>query len=100
MKIILKKSTNKNKKLMAMLPNGNVVHFGASGYSDFTIHKDKERMQRYIARHKGSGNQDWSKKGIDTAGFWSRWILWSKPSLKEAIEFTSKKFNIQIINKT
>ncbi len=34
--------TEKNKK----------VYFGASGYSDFTIHKDEARKQRYINRHK------------------------------------------------
>ena len=85
---------------MVTLPSGKKVHFGATGYSDYTIHKNYERMQRYVARHKGSGNQDWTKSGIDTAGFWSRWILWSKPSFKEAIRFTSKKFNIRIIDKT
>ena len=55
------------------------VHFGANGYSDFTIHKDPERMKRYDARHKT--NENWTKSGIYTAGFWSKWILWSKPSL-------------------
>lgn len=95
-------SPKKEKKMVAIINNNgkvNNVHFGAKGYSDFTIHKDKERMERYIARHKGSGTQDWTKKGINTAGFWSRWILWSKPSLKDAILFTSKKFNIKIENK-
>ncbi len=27
-------------------------YFGQAGYSDFTIHKDEARKQRYINRHK------------------------------------------------
>ena len=58
------------------------VYFGASGYSDFPTHKDEARKQRYINRHKN--NEVWSKSGIDTAGFWSRWILWHLPTIKES----------------
>ncbi len=28
------------------------AYFGAAGMSDFTIHKDEQRKQRYINRHK------------------------------------------------
>ncbi len=56
------------------------IYFGAAEYSDFTQHRDETRRQRYIKRHEK--NEDWSKSGIDTAGFWSRWLLWSKPSIK------------------
>ncbi len=28
------------------------IYFGASGYSDFTIHMDEARKQRYINRHE------------------------------------------------
>jgi hypothetical protein len=48
----------------------------------FTIHKDEQRKQRYIDRHKT--NEIWSKSGIDTAGVWSRWLLWNKPTIKTA----------------
>ena len=73
------------------------IHFGDSKYSDYTIHKDEERMKRYENRHKTREN--WTKTGIKTAGFWSKWILWSKPSIKEAIQHTSKKFNLHIIRR-
>jgi hypothetical protein len=43
-----------------------------SGYSDFTIHKDEARKQRYINRHKN--NKNWTKSGINTASWWSRWL--------------------------
>ncbi len=43
------------------------VLFGAVRYSDFTKHKDEDRKQRYINRHKN--NENCSKSGIDSAGF-------------------------------
>lgn len=95
--IILKKSTNRTKKLMIILPSGKKVHFGAKGYSDFTKHKDVDRKERYIIRHKKREN--WKKSGINTAGFWSRWILWNKPGLASSIRDTEKRFNFKIIYK-
>ncbi len=95
----LQKSKNPNKKYTVVLFKNDTkvktVHFGASAYSDYTKHHDKDRMKLYDSRHKSREN--WSKSGITTAGFWSKWILWSKPSLTEAIKYTSKKFNIKII---
>lgn len=81
-----------------MVKVGNkTVHFGAKGYSDYTIHKDPERKERYIQRHKA--NEDWSKSGIDTAGFWSRWLLWGEPTLKDSIEKIEDKFGLKIIRR-
>ena len=74
--------TNQNKK----------VYFGAAGYSDFPTHKDEARKQRYINRHKN--NENWGKSGIDTAGFWSRWLLWNLPTIKASYEDIKRKFNI------
>jgi hypothetical protein len=50
-KIKISPSTRKNKKFMAVDSCKRTVHFGAKNYSDFTIHKDKERRARYFARH-------------------------------------------------
>jgi hypothetical protein len=58
--------------------------------SDFTIHKDEERKQRYINRHKK--NENWNDK--DSAGAWSRWLLWNKPTINESYDYIKKKFNI------
>ena len=74
------------------------VHFGADGMSDYTKHKTPQRMQAYLKRH-GGGGQDWSKGGINTAGFWSRHLLWSKASLSKAIRYMENKFNIEIRRK-
>ena len=88
------KSPNKKKKFRVIFKNGHKTDFGAAGYSDYTIHKNKERMERYLARHKKREN--WSKKGIHTAGFWSRWLLWSKPSLTQAIKHIEKSFKVKL----
>ena len=65
------------------------VSFGANGYSDYTKHKDEKRRDNYIARHRS--NENWKMNGIETAGFWSSWLLWEKPSLREAIKNMLKK---------
>ena len=93
MNIIIKPSSKPEKKYTAIIDNKKQIHFGAAGMSDFTKHKDTERKQRYIQRHKT--NQDWNDPL--TAGFWSRWLTWEKPTLKEAVSNINKKFkNINV----
>ena len=90
----IKKSYLTGKKMMATFYDINnnkikTVHFGASGYSDYTINKDPERKQRYINRHKK--NEDWNDPM--TAGTLALYILWNKPTIKESIKDYKKKFN-------
>ena len=102
-------------KFSAFLPNGKRVRFGAQGYSDFTLHGDPERMKRYLRRHgaqnidrirptitnllrvKRSSKEDWSPRGVATAGFWSRWLLWSHPTLEKAAQTTSRVVGRRIV---
>jgi len=93
----LEKSKLKSKKWTIITPSGKKINFGAKGYSDYTIHKDSDRKERYISRHKSQEN--WKKSGINTAGFWARWLLWNQPTLEGSIRSTSKKFNIRISKK-
>ena len=93
MEIVISKSTNKNKKFDAIVDDKK-ISFGAVGYSDYTIHKDPERKERYIARHKK--NEDWNKSGIKTAGYWSKHLLWNKDTLTKSIDDISKKHNLNI----
>jgi hypothetical protein len=86
--IHVKKATNGIHKFMAIFPDGSKVHFGRQGYSDYTKHRDKERMERYLIRHRRKEN--WTRSGATTAGFWSRWLLWSSPSLNAARLKTEK----------
>ena len=94
---IIKPSSRKDKKLMVIMGPDMTHHFGQAGYEDYTTTNDKKRKDSYIARH--SVNEDWSKKGIYSAGFWSRWLLWSKPTIKGSIKELQRKFGIKIIYK-
>lgn len=95
MKVTIRKSNRPQKKWMAEFENGRVVHFGATGYQDFTQHKDPERMRRYKLRH-GSGREKHGKSGMYTAGFWSMWLLWNKPSLQASAKDMEKRFGLKI----
>lgn len=90
-------SPARGKKMRVVLPDGRHVDFGAEGYEDYTIHKDRERMLRYLSRH--SRREDWSRAGSGTAGFWSRWILWSEPSLRAAIRRTEAVLGAKIVQR-
>jgi hypothetical protein len=84
------KSDKPDKKYYIITNSDKKVYFGAAGMSDFTKHKDEARKQRYIDRHKK--NESWTNK--DTAGFWSRWLLWNKPTIKASYEDIKKRFKI------
>jgi hypothetical protein len=93
MKVTIKTSTKKDKKLMAIFTGPDfkkTVHFGAAGYSDYTIHKDPERKQRYLNRHRK--NENWSDPM--TAGALSARILWNKPTLKASIADYKRIFKL------
>lgn len=94
MKVVIKKSTRPEKKLMAIFSSDSnrdkTVHFGANGMSDFTIHKDKNRKKLYLARH--SVNENWNDPM--TAGALSRWILWNKESFKDSVVDFKKRFKL------
>ena len=73
------------------------VRFGQFSASDYTIHKNEERMKRYLDRHRK--REDWTRSGKFSPGFWSRWVLWSDPSLMKAIKITEGKLGDKIIYK-
>lgn len=90
----LVKSSKPNKKYDAVFQNRKTgrekkVSFGSAGMSDYTKHKDPERKQRYIKRHEK--RERWGADGILTAGWWSRWLLWSEPSLYKARQLVNSK---------
>ena len=118
MRVKIVRSPDRKKKFRAILEDGRTVDFGASGYSDYTKHKNPSRMRSYVLRHGGkvpgrvvaerdptkihrmlrdvgeSDTEHWKLGGVGRAGFWSRWYLWSQPSLREAQKFMTKKFGI------
>lgn len=105
MHAIVTRSPHPAKKLRATLSDGTTVDFGARGMEDYTTHKDARRMSSYLRRHGGLTSKEYANaKRLDTpklrqsmaqihqstkenwrdprtAGFWSRWLLWSEPTL-------------------
>lgn len=88
--IAITKSPKNGKKLRAIFSDGKRVDFGASGYSDYTIHKDDDRKERYINRHRSREN--WNDP--QTPGALSRYILWNKKTLRSSILDYKKKFGV------
>jgi hypothetical protein len=69
------------------------IYFGDSNAKDFTLFNALEREEhkrRYINRHQA--REDWNLTGAETAGFWSRWILWSRPTVKESLNELLRKY--------
>jgi hypothetical protein len=95
--IELHRAMNGVHKWYVRFDNGKRVHFGRQGYSDYTIHKDRHRMSRYLVRH--ASRENWKTSGKFTPGFWSRWVLWSKPSLQQAVRQTEKVLGEKIVVK-
>ena len=75
---------------MAALKHGPTVHFGATGYRDFTQHGDEDRKAAYLLRHES--REDWTLRGVESAGYWSRWMLWNKHSLKASAADIKRRF--------
>ena len=93
-KIVKDTETSKKYKATFYDKDGKKVkttRFGADGYSDYTKHKDKDRKERYIERHKK--NETWSDP--TTAGSLSRYVLWNKPTFTESVKDFKKKFNLK-----
>ena len=92
--ISITKSDRPDKKFKALFYMGNniykVVHFGASGHSDYTTNHNDVKKRLYLLRHRV--NENWNDP--TSAGALSRWILWNKPTLKESITDFKKRFNL------
>ena len=94
-KVVISKSTVKGKKYTAIFYDKDkkikTTHFGATGYSDYTLSKDKEQRERYRNRHK----KDLKTRDYKRAGFLSYYILWGdSTSIKENIKSYKKRFNL------
>jgi hypothetical protein len=97
MKAIITTSPLKTKKYKVVIEDEEkkkTIHFGAKGYEDYTIHKDKERKNRYINRHKKK--EDWNDPF--TAGFWALHTLWNKPTLQGSLNDIKRNYDIKIKN--
>ncbi len=109
MSVYLYTSDKAKKKYSAFFPTSKkVIHFGQKPYRDYTLMSDKKSVhylsskkerdkvkEAYIARH--------SKDNLDnpeTAGALSMFVLWSAPTLKGGIKNYSRKYKLQVVDKT
>jgi hypothetical protein len=93
---VYKANPGSPKKFTVVFDNGKTVSFGARGYSDYTIHKDPERKQRYIIRHP-SRRENHSSSGRYTAGFWAMHLLWNKPTLSASARDIERRFGFRVM---
>lgn len=91
--VSVKKSTRPDKKLAAKFTKGErmrTVHFGAKGMSDYTLHHDKQRRERYRERHKNDRLEDPLSPGA-----LSWYLLWGdSTSLEKNIDYFKRKFRL------
>lgn len=90
-KVILKNTKTGREK---------TVKFGRKGYMDYTLYNEKgtkveadKHKLNYLKRHSKMG-EDYTASGVDTAGFWAKWLLWNLPTIKESLDDIIKRFNI------
>lgn len=91
----LSQSKTVNKKYDIITPDFKKISFGDNRYSDFTQHQDKDRKKLYLIRHKA--NEDWND--LNSAGCWSRWLLWNKDTFTKSMDDMEERFNIDIVYK-
>lgn len=96
MYVKLSKSNIEGKKYTAIFYDNDrkkvkTSHFGSAGMSDYTKHKDDERKQRYLDRHRN--NENWND--YMTPGSLSKNILWNKPTINASYNDYLKKFNLK-----
>jgi hypothetical protein len=73
------------------------TYFGASGFKDFTIYS--KELPKAEAEQKKLSYQARHLKDLDTndptrAGYLSYFLLWTKPTLEEAIKHYKKLFKL------
>ena len=64
--------------------------FGAVGYDDYTKTHDEAQKERYRTRHA----KDLATGDPTRAGYLSYYLLWSEPTLAEAVRKYKSKFNM------
>jgi hypothetical protein len=89
-------STNPEKKLDVKLETDSgrtkTIRIGQKGADDFTKTKSEGQKDRYLQRHRA--NEDWTQSGILSSGFWARYLLWNRTTLKESIADVKKRFDL------
>ena len=84
-------------------PNTKHLHVCVPMFSDMEgeyqrrviAERDPKKIQEKMLKIDYSFSENWGISGIDGAGFWSRWYLWSYPNFEGVSKFMSKRFGIK-----
>ena len=87
------RSSRTANKWQALVGN-RTLHFGAAGAEDYTMQGDKERKTRYLSRR--AANEDWTKSGVHTANFWSRWLFRKESSPRASAFDIKRRFGFRV----
>jgi len=95
MYVQLTPSTQEGKKYTAVFYDENrnkvkTTHFGATGYTDFTLSGDENKKTNYLSRH---GKEDWTDPTKPAT--LARYILWNYKSKSKSYNDYIKKFNLK-----
>jgi len=91
----LEKSDREGKKYKAIFYDDErkkikTSHFGATGYTDFTITGDEDKKDNYISRHS---KENWNDP--TTPATLSRYVLWNYKSLSKSYNDYLKRFGLK-----
>lgn len=95
-KVVLKRSDKPEKKWMVIIEyregqRPKTIHFGAKGYTDYTMGATEQQRKNYRSRHSKEKGQSW-----DTAGRLSYDILWGATrSVRTNFNAYKNKFNLK-----
>jgi len=90
---ILKKSNRKGKRFLIEMPKfKHSHHFASDVGKTFIDGRTEKEKQNWHSRHRNDKNYNSKHSGI----YHSRKLLWSKPTLKEAIKDYEKEHNVKI----
>ena len=86
MEMVISKSKKPEKRLQADFGR-KVTHFGQKGGSTFVDHKNEQKKEAWLARHKV--NENWSD--LQSAGALARHLLWSRPTLAGSVKALNQR---------
>jgi len=97
-KAYIKSSPRDDKRYRVVMSKDGSQHshdFGKPGATTYKDGASEDKRKNYLKRHSQMG-EDWTQSGIHSAGFWSRWLLWEKRTLRGAAKHIQDKFNLKV----
>ena len=88
----LKESPRKTKRFRLVFDDASYVDFGAKDGKTVVDGRTQKEREAWIARHSKDKGYDDPTAGI----YYSRFLLWSEPTLKKAVRAFEKKLGKKI----